>query len=109
MSLPIQNIRLAVRNLRLLWPRCYVRLVIQGQLYAAVILSFLPIRNMTVEYSCERAFSFSHTIALIRLTGHGGDNHKVCLKVLGPKVRCIEEALNLSRLRWLGHDLHMPT
>ena len=110
----IGKARAAFANLRHLWRRPDVSLLIKGRVYNAAVRSTLlygaetwplraeDIRQLSVfDHRCLRSIArvwWEHRIS----------NAEVRRMVFGANARSIEEVLTLHRLRWLGHVLRMP-
>ena len=111
----IAKARLAFVNLRHLWRRRDIRLSTKGRVYNAVVRAVLlygcetwPLRSEDVRRLSVFDNRCLRSIARVWWQHHVS-NADVCRRVLGTEGRQLHEVIHLSRLRWLGHVLRMPT
>ena len=114
-SLRLAKAGLAFANLRHLWRRRDVSLATKGRVYNAVVRAVLL-------YGCETWAIRSEDVRRLSVFDnrcmrsiarvwwqHHVSNADVCQRVLGTRGRTLQDLISLSRLRWLGHVLRMPT
>ena len=107
--------RLAFANLRHLWRRRDISLLLKGRVYNATVRAILL-------YGCEtwplrvedvRRLSVFDNRCLRNIARvwweHRVSNEEVRQRVLGMDSPPLEDIISLHRLRWLGHVLRMPT
>jgi hypothetical protein len=110
----IARARAAFANLKHLWRRRDIRLILKGRIYRATVRAILlygcetwplraeDVRRLSVfEHRCLRS------IARIWWQQRAS-NYTVRQKVLGSDSPTLGETISLHRLRWLGHVLRMP-
>ncbi|CAH8566684.1 unnamed protein product [Heterobilharzia americana] len=110
-SAQIQKARLAFANLR----HRDIRLSIKGRVYCTAFRSVLLYGCETWPLKVEdmkRLQMFDHRC--LRSIGHipwcrHMRSAEVRCRVLGRRGKSVDTVVNLHRLRWLGHILHMPS
>ncbi|MBM6549315.1 reverse transcriptase family protein [Streptococcus dysgalactiae subsp. equisimilis] len=109
----IAKARLAFVNLRHLWRRRDIRLLLKGRVYVATVRSVLlygcetwPLRVEDVRRLSVFDNRCLRSIARIWWQHHVS-NVEVRRRVLGMDSRALSEVISLHRLRWLGHVLRM--
>lgn len=108
----MQHSRLAFAALRHLWRRRDIRLSARGLVYTAAVGSVLPHHSKTWPVRAEDMWGllvFEH--CYLRTVGGIWWEDFVCnsearRKILSPRIKSLERALNHNRLIWLGPFAH---
>lgn len=105
----IQKARLAFNNLSNLWRRREVRLSVKGRVNTpnSEVVTIICLRDGVV----VRTLSVFENRCFPNIGGASWEsfvsNSNVRYNVLGPVVRSLEQALKMSRLRWIYRALSM--
>jgi hypothetical protein len=111
----IRKARAAFANLRHLWKRPDIRLSIKGRVYTAAVRPVLlygaetwPVRTEDLNRLSVFENRCLRRIAKVRWENRVS-NAEIRRRVFGSHQLSVMRAVNLSRLRWLGHVLRMST